>query len=177
MPMTNPSSDSDWNDPGEIVSPKTFHAESRSRLGGPGLRTFQNIATLWQLSEKERLLALGSPARSTYHSWVSKAQANGIISLPLDTLLRISAMLGIHKNLRVLFGDSGRGAQWLRAENTAPLFGGQRPVDLITSGTQTGILEVRRFLDSWRGGIFSAPIDHPIEDRAWSDEEIEIIDA
>ena len=162
---------------GTIISPETFNTASRSRLSGPGLRTFLNIATLWQLSERERLLTLGSPARSTYHNWVSKAQAGQNISLPLDTLLRISAILGIYKTSQILFGDPQRGVQWLRTENTAPLFGAQRPLDLIISGTQIGILEVRRFLDSWRGGISAAPIDHEIEDQAWRDEDIVIIDA
>lgn len=164
-------------DPSDVITPEAFSAESRSRLSGPGLRTFLSIATLWQLSERERILAIGSPARSTYHNWMSRAQAGETISLPLDTLLRISAILGIHKGLRILFGDSQRGVQWLKAENAAPLFGGQRPADLILSGTQIGMLEVRRFLDSWRGGLSSAPIDHEIEDQGWSDEDIDIIDA
>lgn len=177
MPTMNSESDIAAVDPGRIVTPETFNAENRSRLSGPGLRTFLNIATLWQLSERERILTVGSPARSTYHNWVSKARADRNISLPLDTLLRISAILGIHKDLRILFGDTRRGVQWLRAENADLLFGGQRPIDLILSGTQMGILELRRFLDSWRGGISAAPIDHEIEEQAWSDEDIVIIDA
>lgn len=163
--------------PNGIISPDAFNAQSRGRISGPGLRTFLNIATLWQLNERQRILALGSPARSTYHNWVAKAQAGLGISLPLDTLLRISAILGIHKDLRILFGDPQRGVQWLRAENAAPLYGGQQPIDLILSGTQMGMLDVRRFLDSWRGGISAAPIDHEIEDQAWSDEDIVILDA
>jgi len=177
MPTVNSDSNAAEVDLSRIVSPETFNAESRGRLSGPGLRTFLNIATLWQLSERERILAIGSPARSTYHNWVSKAQAGQNVSLPLDTLIRISAILGIHKDLQILFGDPQRGVQWLRAENAAPLFGGQRPMDLILSGAQIGMLEVRRFLDSWRGGISTAPIDHEIEDQAWSDEDIAIIDA
>jgi hypothetical protein len=177
MTTANSESNAAAVDLGGIVSQETFSAENRSRLSGPGLRTFLNIATIWQLSERERILVLGSPARSTYHNWVSKAQAGRNISLPLDTLLRISAILGIHKDIRILFEDTQRGVQWLRAENAGLLFGGQRPIDLILSGTQMGILELRRFLDSWRGGISAAPIDNEIEDRAWSDEDIVVIDA
>ena len=102
--------------------------------------------------------------------------AGATITLPLDTLLRISAILGIHKALRILFADGERALQWLRNENAAPLFGGQRPIDLMLSGTQVGLIEVRRFLDAWRGGVFAAPLDHPIEDRPWSESEIEIVD-
>ncbi len=160
-----------------IESADLFDAESRGRLSGPGLRSFVNIAALWRLSERERILVLGCPARSTYHNWVSKARAGEEISLPLDTLLRISAILGIHKDLRILFGDPARGAQWLAAPNAAPLFGGQRPLELVLSGAQMGIIEVRRFLDAWRGGLSAAPLDHAIEKGTWSDEDIEIVDA
>lgn len=177
MPGMNPLSNTEMAGPGGIVSPDAFNAEARGRLSGPGLRTFLNIAGRWRLSERERILALGSPARSTYHNWVSKAQAGHGISLPLDTLLRISAILGVHKDLRILFGDPQRGVQWLRTANAAPLFGGQCPMDLILSGAQSGIVDVRRFLDSWRGGLFAPPVDHPIEDAPWSDADIEIIDA
>ncbi|MDP6815491.1 MAG: MbcA/ParS/Xre antitoxin family protein [Alphaproteobacteria bacterium] len=128
------------------------------------------------MSERERLLALGSPARSTYHNWVSKARTGRGLSLPLDTLLRLSAMLGIHKDLRILFGDPQRGVQWLRSANQASLFGGQRPIDLIVSGSQMGIIDVRRFLDGWRGGISAGPVDDEIEDQAWNDGDILIVD-
>jgi hypothetical protein len=177
MAEMNFVANTDAVDPDGVVSPDAFHADARAPLSGPGLRTFLNIAGLWGLSERERILALGSPARSTYHNWVSKAQAGHRISLPLDTLLRISAILGVHKDLRILFGDAQRGVQWLRAANAAPLFGGQCPLDLILSGAQAGIVDVRRFLDSWRGGRFAAPVDHPVEDSPWSDADIEIIDA
>jgi Antitoxin Xre/MbcA/ParS C-terminal toxin-binding domain len=176
MPMMEFLSNRGAVDHGAVISPATFTAENRRRLSGPGLRTFLNIAALWQLSERERLLVMGSPARSTYHNWVSRAQAGAQISLPLDTLVRISAILGIHKGLQTLFDDPQRGVQWLRTENAAPLFGSQRPMDLIHSGTQMGILDVRRFLDGWRGGVFAAPTDHEIEDQPWRDDDIRIVD-
>ena len=176
MSPGTPKSDGAPLEPGGLVTEDSFDGAARARLSGPGLRTFLNIAALWQLSERERLLLLGSPARSTYHNWVAKAQAGTRITLPLDTLLRISAVLGIHKALRILFADSTRALQWLRSENAAPLFGGQRPIDLLLSGTQVGPLELRRFLDAWRGGVFATPIEHPIEDEAWDDDAIEIVD-
>lgn len=160
-----------------IVTSASFTPESRRRLSGPGLRTFLNIAESWQLSEPQRRAVLGAPPRSTYYNWIAKAQAGQRVSLPLDSLLRISAILGIHKDLRILFGSPDRGLRWLRNENSAPLFGGQRPLDLVLSGTQVGIVEVRRFLDAWRGGLSAAPLDHEIEDATWSDRDIRIQDA
>ncbi len=129
----------------------------RARLGGPALRTFANVADAWDLSERDRLAVLGQPGRSTYHGWLAKARGTRPVTLPLDTLLRISAVLGIYKALRLIFVREGDDLAWLRAPNTGPLFGGEPPLDLVTSGAQDGILLVRRYLDAWRGGQAAAP--------------------
>lgn len=134
-----------------------FTPEHRRRLSGPGLRTFLNIADHWQLSEAERLRVLGLPGRSTYHGWVARARRGEEIALPVDVLLRISGVLGIHKGLRTLFGSEQDASSWLRGPHTGLLFGGQPPLALITNGTQDGIMLVRRYLDAWRGGNFAAP--------------------
>jgi hypothetical protein len=139
------------------LDPGAMDAEARRRLSGPGLRTFLHIAELWGLSERDRRCVLGWPGRSTYHGWLAKARAREPITLSLDTLLRLSAMLGIHKALRIIFPREADALAWLRAPNAAPLFGGQTPLSLVTSGTQDGLLMVRRYLDAWRGGGFTAP--------------------
>lgn len=131
--------------------------EDLRSLGGPGLRTFLNIVDAWGLSEPETLLVLGRPGRSTFYGWAAKARNGGSVSLPLDVLLRISAVLGIHKALRILFDDSAQAVAWLRSPHEGLVFGGQPPMSLVTSGTQDGLLTVRRYLDAWRGGLFASP--------------------
>src|SRR3546814_5288909 len=42
----------------------------------------------------------------------------------------------------------------LRGPHAAPLFGGQPPLTLITSGAQDNLVAVRRFLDAARGGLY-----------------------
>ena len=37
------------------------------------------------------------------------------------------------------------------------MFGGRPPLDLVTSGSQDGLLSVRRFLDGARGGLYMQP--------------------
>ncbi len=144
-------------DPGPSAG-QLFAASDRKRLGGPGLRAFIAIADLWGLGEAERMRMLGLPGRSTYFGWLAKARADAPLSLPLDTLLRISAVLGIHKALRILFADDAEALAWLRGPNSGPLFGGQPPLTLAANGTQDGLLLLRRHLDAWRGGLFSAPL-------------------
>jgi hypothetical protein len=149
----------------------SFAGRSRE-LSGPGLRTLLNIAGQWQLTEVERLRLLGSPPRSTYHQWRSKALAGEAISLPLDTLLRISAVLGIHKALRILFRTEQEGLHWLRQPNRSLPFAGATPMRLLLNGTQDGIMQVRRFLDAMRGGQALPPTEADADAPAITDAEI-----
>ena len=139
------------------LDPDRFAPANRRRLSAPGLRTFLTIADLWGLTEEQRRFVLGLPSRSTYHNWVKAVREHRDITLDLDVLTRISAILGIHQALGILFATEQDGLAWLRGPHAAPVFGGRPPLDLVTSGTQDGLLTVRRFLDAARGGNYMAP--------------------
>ncbi len=134
-----------------------FSSANRRRLSAPGLRSFLAIADLWGLTEEQRLLILGLPSRSTYHGWVKTVREHGDITLSVDALLRISAVLGIHQALGILHQTEQEGIAWLRSPHGATVFGGRPPLDLLTCGTQDGLLTVRRFLDAARGGVYMPP--------------------
>ncbi|NKL39766.1 DUF2384 domain-containing protein [Rhizobium leguminosarum bv. viciae] len=134
-----------------------FAPANRKRLSAPALRTFLAITDLWGLTEEQRLLVLGYPSRSTYHNWAKQAREHGAFTLDVDTLTRISALLGIHQALGVLFSDERAGVAWLRTPHQALVFSGHPPLDIVTNGTQDGLLTVRRFLDGARGGLYMQP--------------------
>lgn len=134
-----------------------FAPANRRRLSAPALRTFLAIADLWGLTEEQRLLILGYPSRSTYHNWCKQARQHGAFTFDVDVLTRISAVLGIHQGLGILFPTEQLGVEWLRAPHNAVVFGGRPPLDLVTSGSQDGLLTVRRFLDGARGGLYMQP--------------------
>lgn len=134
-----------------------FAPANRRRLSAPALRTFLAIADLWGLSEEQRRLILGYPSRSTYHSWCKRAREHDAITLDVDVLTRISALLGIHQALGVLFSEEHEGVDWLCRPHHASVFGGHPPLDLVTNGTQDGLMTVRRFLDAARGGTYMSP--------------------
>ncbi len=134
-----------------------FAPANRRRLSAPALRTFLAIADLWGLTEEQRLLVLGYPSRSTYHNWCKQAREHGAFTLDVDVLIRISVVLGIHQGLGILFPTEQLGVQWLRTPHGAVVFGGRPPLDLVTSGSQDGLLSVRRFLDGSRGGLYMQP--------------------
>lgn len=149
-----------------------FAPLNRRRLSAPGLRTFLAIADLWGLSEEQRRLILGYPSRSTYHSWCKHAREHGAFTLDVDVLTRISAVLGIHQALGVLFGDEHDGVNWLRQPHDAPTFGGHPPLDMVANGTQDGLMVVRRFLDAARGGIYMPPSAADASFAPYEDGEI-----
>lgn len=129
----------------------------RRRLGGPAIRTFARLADAWGLSERERLRVLGQPGRSTYYAWLERAVAGEAVAPPLDVLFRISAILGIHKALVILFESEAERLDWLRRPHGALAFGGLPPLAHVIDGTPDGPMRVRRFLDAARGGIFMEP--------------------
>lgn len=134
-----------------------FEPATRRRLSGPALRSFAAIADLWGLNEERRRLVLGYPSRSTYHNWMRLAREQADVTLDVDSLTRLSALLGIHQALGVLFATQAEALAWLHGAHDAPLFGGQPPLALVTSGTLDGLLQVRRFLDAARGGLYMPP--------------------
>jgi hypothetical protein len=134
-----------------------FAPANRRRLSPAALRTFLAIADLWGLTQEQRLLVLGYPSRSTYHNWCRQAREHGAFTLDVDVLTRISAVFGIHQALGILFPTERLGLEWLRTAHNAAVFAGRPPLDLVTSGSQDGLIMVRRFLDGARGGVYMQP--------------------
>ena len=132
-------------------------ALARRRVSGPGLRTFLAIADRYGIPTRDRVTLLGEPSNSTYHEWVRKARAEVPLSLPLDTLTRISGLLGIHKALGILFPIEAEAMTWLKGPHRGEVFGGQAPLEVMIEGGIDGILTVRRYLDGWRGGLRGGP--------------------
>jgi uncharacterized protein (DUF2384 family) len=149
-----------------------FAPENRRRLSAPGLRSLVAIADLWGLNEEQRRLILGMPSRSTFHAWMKAAREHRDVTLDVDVLTRISAVLGIHQALGVLNGEEADAVAWLRRPHRAPVFGGQPPLSLVVSGTQDGLLQVRRFLDAARGGLYMPPNGVDKDARPYADAEI-----
>jgi hypothetical protein len=122
--------------------------EVRKRMSGPAMRTFFNIAEKWQLSGKEQIALLGAPAASTFY----KYKSGEVGTLSLDLLTRVSLVLGIYKDLHILFPDAALADRWIKLPNANPMFGGKTPAEFITQGEMDCLYRVRRLLDARRGG-------------------------
>jgi len=128
-------------------------ATTRAKLNpktasGPALRTFFRIAERWNLNVEEQMKLLGITARSTYFKW--KQDQEGRLSM--DTLERISYLLGIFKALNILLPDEDAADQWVKKPNDGPLFGGKPALDRMLSGRVSDLYVVRQYLDAERGG-------------------------
>ena len=75
--------------------------EERRRKSGPALRAFFRIAETWGLDVDEQRGLLGWPSRSAFYNW----KAGRAVTLPYDTLVRISLVLGIYKALHILYPE------------------------------------------------------------------------
>ena len=100
----------------------------------------------WQLSDVEARELLGGLAPRTYARW--KAGEPGRIDRDLAT--RLSLLMGIHKGLRYLFSDAGRGYAWVGKPNRA--FGDLTPLAVMARGDIFSLARVRSYLDAERGG-------------------------
>jgi len=119
-----------------------------SELGGPALRAFFKLAEQWGLRISDQRRLLGDPPESTFYKW--KRQQEG--SLGRDVLERISYLLGIYKDLQILFPDASQADAWVRKPNQAPLFGGRSALDRMMGGQVADLYVVRHYLDAQRGG-------------------------
>jgi hypothetical protein len=127
---------------GERRDPKV-----RRRMSGPAIRTFFNIAEAWRLSNEEQRALLGWPPESTFFKY--KSGDTGILSF--DTLMRISLVLGIYKDLHILYAEPDLADRWLNLPNSNPLFGGKPALRLMIESGMDGLYQVRRLLDGRRG--------------------------
>ena len=128
--------------------PDLADAAVRRRLSGPGFGAFVKLCGRLRLGQEEQRRLLGEVPRRTFQRWSSAAPEE----LTFDQLERISLFLGIYKALQILFPIAERRDAWLRAANEDQPFGGAAPLDYLLQGSQQRLWEMRRYLDTWRGG-------------------------
>jgi hypothetical protein len=131
-----------------MLVPRRQHPEVRKLMSAPAIRTFFNIMKIWNLGAEEQRSLLGWPPPSTFY----KYKAGEVGTLSYDTLTRISLVLGIYKALHILFPEEELADRWIKLPNSNPLFGGKPALSLIVDKGIDGLYQVRRLLDSRRGG-------------------------
>lgn len=103
------------------------------RHGGAGMRTFLNIAELWNLSDNEQIALLGIHDLATFEEWKARVRTHEAVAIPVDVIVRIGCVLSIYGSLVTLFPED-RAADWLRAPNAHKVFGGGSALAVMTCG-------------------------------------------
>ncbi len=119
----------------------------REGLTPVAIKAVSRIADAWGLtaSQTSRLLSLNE------RTWY-RLRDNPTKPLNQDTLMRISALVGIYKGLRLLFSEPLVNT-WPTRPNENPLFAKSAPIDAMIKGGIPMMLRVRGYIDALRGGL------------------------
>jgi len=119
----------------QLKPPRAAHINDNAQAGA-GLRTFARIVEKWSLPAADAMALLGVDSRSTYYDLLKRArETKEVKGLSRDQLDRLSYLLGIYAAVRVLFPHSEESRnEWVSRANTAPLFGGRSPIEIMRSG-------------------------------------------
>jgi hypothetical protein len=120
---------------------------SDRRKTGVALKAFGNVMIEWKLSQTDAA-AIADMSESTWKR-VRGGTFNG--DLTRDQMLRMSAVIGIYKSLKLYFDDP-IAFEWITLPNDGPLFRGQKPVTTMIADGLPQFLRVRAYLDALRGG-------------------------
>ena len=115
---------------------------------GIALKAVNRIMTEWQVP-------IGQAARlcdMSESTWKRARKPGFTGELTHDQMLRLSALIGIYKSLKLYFDDD-LAARWMTLPNEGPLFGGMKPIDNLIEYGLPAFIGVRCYLDALRGGM------------------------
>ena len=120
----------------------------RRRLSPAAIEGFLQMMELWRIRDTDARQLLGGISTGSYHAFKKQAAAR---VLAHDTLTRVSLLIGIFKALNILYSEPLADA-WITLPNRNPVFRGSTPLAYMLQQGLPGMLEIRRLLDSRRGG-------------------------
>lgn len=117
------------------------------RVEAVALKAFGNVVAEWELP-LHQAAALADMSDST---WKRARKPGYTGDLTRDQVLRLSAVIGIYKGLKLYFSDP-LAKRWISLPNDGPLFNGARPVETMIEDGLPQFLQVRGWIDALRGG-------------------------
>lgn len=122
--------------------------ESTSRDRSALAKMVMTLLDHWQLSTEDQTALLGIAASN--RTALARYRKGEAIGTSRDQYERVGHLLGIHKNLRLLFPQNRDLVyRWMTTRNKA--FGNLTPVEVIKEWGFAGLLMVRGYLDRARG--------------------------
>lgn len=111
-------------------------------------RMVMKLLDHWKLSTEDQAALLG--IASSNRAALTRYRKGEPIGSSRDQYERVGHLLGIHKNLRLLFPQNRELAyRWMSTRNKA--FDNRTPVEVVKEWGFAGLLMVRAYLDRARG--------------------------
>lgn len=127
------------------TGPQPFVPEPISDVeAAASFRAVSRLFARWEISDEDAAILLDMAIR-TYRRW----KVEGPKDIGRDARARLSNILGIHKALRIIFGNSERVYGWVKSPNSK--FNGATALEVMLHGDLTDLMRVRRYLDAERG--------------------------
>lgn len=120
-------------------------AQNPSKTAKVVLKVFFNIMNEWNVKNQDQITLLGKPGSTTFYNW-KKGQAS---SLSVDTMERISYIIGIYKALGILFPTREQADAWIKKPNSH--FNNESALAYMLNGSMVHLNDMRRYLDAQRG--------------------------
>lgn len=129
---------------GAVLEPQTTATQDRGALA----KMVMALLDHWKLTTEDQAALLG--LASNNRTALTRYRKGEPIGTSRDQYERVGHLLGIHKNLRLLFPQNRDLAyRWISTRNQA--FDNLTPVEVIKEWGFAGLLMVRSYLDRARG--------------------------
>jgi uncharacterized protein (DUF2384 family) len=112
--------------------------------GRVALKGFFHIMEKWSLDNEQVRVLLGGISKTTLYRYKKLPE----VALQIDTLNRISYIMGIYKGLHTIFSEDDLANQWIKRPNGGAPFKGKSALDRMMQGKIDDLAEVRRYIDA-----------------------------
>jgi hypothetical protein len=128
------------------AAPNLADSATRKRLSPAAIKGFFRLAARWQVKDEDARQLLGGISSGSFYALKKNSRA-----LDQDTLTRISLLVGIFKDLHILYSQ-GLADRWIQLPNSNPMFHGGTPLAYMLRLGLPGMMHLRQLLDARRGG-------------------------
>lgn len=105
--------------------------------------TYTNIVKAWKLNDSDAKKLLDVETRT----WMQIKSGTWSRPLEKEQLMRISAIMGLHRALHSCF-NKDLANRWVKRSNTGPMFSGREPIDVMIEGGLAVMIKTRRYMES-----------------------------
>ncbi|HTX77836.1 MAG TPA: antitoxin Xre-like helix-turn-helix domain-containing protein [Terracidiphilus sp.] len=128
------------------AAPNLADSATRKRLSPAAIKGFFRLAARWQVKDEDARQLLGGISSGSFYALKKNSRA-----LDQDTLTRISLLVGIFKDLHILYSQR-LADRWIQLPNSNPMFHGGTPLAYMLRLGLPGMMHLRQLLDARRGG-------------------------